>query len=148
MKLEKELSDISVLNIFLLTFCAIFVYTAFALPYCKLFFLLISGLLIGFYYGLHNHELYHAEDKTHVDFIHRLDSVWKHIVCGIIGAIALYFLSNRIGSIEANNNLQNLNSIDFFLFILSILAYMGLLPLTLWFIANSGNFIGKLIQKS
>lgn len=98
-----------------------------------LYFLLASGIVLGTYYGWFNDMIWRPNGKLEKSLPYRAHQVWVHIICGIVGSIALYLL---LGAINFNNRaytLGNLGWVDFFLFIIAILAYTGLLPRILWF---------------
>lgn len=107
-----------------------------------LHFLLFSGFLSGLYYGYNDDILWgggRKSGKTHTDSIrYNVHLLWIHVVSGLVGAISLYLLSTKINLINPTSTLHNLNFNDAFLFITSLLGYMGLLPRTFWFIANTG----------
>ena len=74
------------------------------------------------------------------------NAIWVHIICSITGVLSLYILFD----LHKNNSLQvsNLYLSDFILFIVGILGITGLLPMTLWFFANSSKILENLTTKS
>lgn len=136
-----------ILDLISITLCVILIFLAIILPINdRLGLLLLSGLFVGFYYGKNNFELYHSTDPfkysdKSLKFIAQVDAYWKHIVCGLIGSVSLYLLLNRTSSFT---DLNHLAFVDLILFLMGVLGYTGLLPLTLTIFAVSGKLLDKL----
>lgn len=99
-------------------------------------FLLLSGFLSGLYYGYNDDILWSVGRKNNVKYNTHL--LWIHIICGLVAAISLYLLSSKINLMDLKTTLIELKIEDTVLFVISLLGYMGLLPRTFWFIANTG----------
>jgi len=77
----------------------------------------------------------------------KVNTLWVHLICSVAGAIALYLLLNRFNLLNLNSwTLKHLGFSDFVLFLVALLGYTGLLPMTLWFFANSGKLLENLIK--
>lgn len=98
--------------------------------------LLLSGFLSGFYYGYNDDNLWGGGRKDNIKYNTHL--LWVHIICGLVAAISLYLLSVKINLLNPVMTLHRLKIDDTILFAISLLGYMGLLPRTFWFIANTG----------
>lgn len=117
----------------------------------KLILFIIAGILHGFYYGKNNNLIFHrprkndppSEDNSKA----KTNTYWVHMICGIAGTIALYFLSSHINFACPTITICSLGWPDFTLFVIAILGYTGLLPMTLWFFANSGKILEGLIKR-
>ncbi len=109
-------------------------------------FLLLSGLFSGFYYGYCDDILWgggRKDNKAHNDPVkYNMHLLWVHVVSGLVGAISLYLLSTKIDLANPAITLQRLKIDDVILLIISLLGYVGLLPRTIWFIANTGKIKG------
>ena len=79
----------------------------------------------------------------------KMNSVWVHLLCSLSGAIALFFLSLRLRYILVLNTLPSdyLGFSELVLFLIGLLGLSGLLPMTLWFFARSGDMLASLIKK-
>lgn len=149
---------------------------------CKMVLLILSGTIVGYYYGFHNWRIFHkpfADEiysklpKTLTEKIiekygsgkeilektiektkeariedYKLssinnaaiaNSIWVHVICGVTGAVTLYFLSSHIHFENPWRTLHKLDWPDLFLFVIALLGYTGLLPRTLWFFASKGS---------
>lgn len=136
-------------DILLLVFCALAILLSFAIcTSFKLPLLVVSGVLLGVYYGKNNYEIYHydplKEDEGKLKPIAQIDSYWKHIVSGVIGSVSLYIISQHLYFFLSHSRPIRLESIDMLVSLVAALAYMGLLPLTLTFVATAG---GKLMER-
>lgn len=73
------------------------------------------------------------------------NTLWVHLVCSLVGAFSMYFLINDLSTKQfAVNEFKGTHLI---LFAIVILGYTGLLPMTLWFFANSGKMLEGLIKR-
>ena len=137
-------------------FCLIFSIVALAEAYLfrekyLLSFLCISGVIVGIYYGKNNYELYHSnnvfeEEPRSLKVIARIDAFLKHILCGIMGSVALYVLIEHLNIFSANHQFK-LDWSSLILFIIAMLGYLGLLPLTFTFLAASGKLLEKILKQ-
>jgi hypothetical protein len=111
--------------------------------------LVIAALLQGTYYGINNHRIFHSSylKKHSLNEAEKINSVWVHIVSSLTGVLALYFLLSQLNLHQPSSSVQNLRIADVILLLLAILAYSGLLPMTLWFLASSGEFLKGLLEK-
>ena len=105
----------------------------------KLIFFVVSGIVSGLFYGYYNDTIWSLDpDKQLVQkSIYRVQQIWTHLLCGIIGGLALYLLLPRVGFL--NFEIESLNWTDLVLFILATLGYTGMLTRTFWFFANRPN---------
>lgn len=78
-------------------------------------------------------------DLSSINDVAIVNSIWVHVVCGLVGAAALYLLSNHICLLDPRVTIYRLGWPDLFLFLIAVLGYTGLLPRTLWFFASKGN---------
>lgn len=116
-----------------------------------------SGVLLSIFYGWNNYRIFHYPhtDEFYKEFLtkekHRFDKKpppvnavakinerWVHLVSGVTGSVALYFLSSRVNLYCSVKAIENTNLADGVLFLVALLGYSGLLPRTLWFLANKG----------
>lgn len=98
--------------------------------FCYLFF---SGVVLGAYYGWFNDMIWRPNGKLEKSLPYRAHQIWVHIICGVTGSVALYFL---LGVLDFSNMATVSGKIgwgEFLLFIIAILGYTGLLPRILWF---------------
>ncbi len=122
-------------RIFLLSIITIFVllYIIFQNWYVSvIFWFIIVGLTVGLYYGWFNNDIFHKSGEFNNEF-EKIQALWIHIVCGLSSSIGLFILSKNF-STSSKFDLG-----DFALLIFVILGITGLLPRTLWFLANRGN---------
>lgn len=116
-------------------------------PVVRLVIFILASLITGFFYGRNNYWIFHASknktDRSPLNKPAEANQFWIHIVCGVIGAIALYLLSFRLDFINLQNTFSQLRLLDLFLFLIAVLGYTGLLPRTLWFFASSPGFPGS-----
>lgn len=109
----------------------------------QLLLLVIAGVISGFYYGFNNDIIWDSKGKLKPYLSHpgyRGQQVWVHLICGIVGSLALYLFLNRVCLWFLNVN--GLDWTDFILSIISVLGYTGLLARALWFYANRGGNMG------
>lgn len=112
-----------------------------------MFWFVISGVLVGFYYGLFNDKIFHYPKKPEGEYRNefaKTNTMWIHLLSGFISGIAAYYL---VGSIRINQgNINEYNLAHLVLSFIALLGYVGLLPMTLWFFANSGKLLEKLFK--
>lgn len=110
-----------------------------------------AGILQGIYFGINNNYIFHYPHKKNLppedNSKARTNTFWVHLICGVVGTTALYFLSSHINFACPIKTVFGLNWQDFALFVIAILGYTGLLPMTLWFFANSGKILEGLIKR-
>lgn len=111
----------------------------------SLILFIISGIAHGIYYGSNNHQIFHANSEE-PNKEGKVNDLWVHLICSIAGSIALYLLLNRINILDPLWPLKHLKFADFIIFLVALLGYTGLLPMTLWFFANSGEALKQLIK--
>ena len=99
----------------------------------EFYFILSSGFLLGVYYGLYNDAIWRPTGKLYDSFPYRAHQLWIHIICGTVGSMAFYFLLGNIDIYNQAETLKKLGASDFFLFLIALLGYVGLLPRILWF---------------
>ncbi len=113
--------------------------------------LLLASIISGSNYGFNNDSFWespyfpilgnrkvsHPNNQKYNKILYVSHQVWVHILCAIVGAIALYLLSLRFNSYIYWN--YHLSWIDLVLLIVALLGYTGLLPRTLWFFASRGD---------
>lgn len=94
----------------------------------------LSGLIIGLYYGMYNHEIFHNDTikRDSLNEYVKTNQLWIHILCGLTGAATFYMLLPSLDFLHPEN-IKNLGVTQGILFLISILSYSGLLPRTLWF---------------
>lgn len=108
---------------------------------CRIYFLIIAGFLSGTYYGWFNDDIWNAYEKElSKKARYRVHQLWVHIVCGLIGALALYAISTKVS--HSYFFVNKFNAIDLLLTLFSILGYTGLLPSLLWFFSRKGDIKG------
>lgn len=90
-------------------------------------------------------ELYPYKDIPSLNEYASANTLWVHLICSLTGAFSMYFLINDLSSKQFNVN--QFNGSHFVLFSVAILGYTGLLPMTLWFFANSGKVFEGLIKR-
>lgn len=102
----------------------------------QLTLLLLSGVISGVYHGLYTLSLWRKDDKDkHKDrqnIPYEVNTLWLHILCGIIASICLYLIVSK------TTLTQNFSIVDILLFIIVLVGYAGLLPRTMWFFSYSG----------
>jgi hypothetical protein len=114
---------------------------------------LIPGLFSGLYYGYNDDNLWGGGRKRDDIFTEKINYhndpirynihlLWIHVICGFVAAISLYLLSTKINLTNPALTLHQLKIDDAVLFVILLLEYMGLLPRTFWFIANTGKIKG------
>lgn len=110
---------------------------------------IIAGIFHGIYYGLNNHEIFHHNNSDKRSKESKIHELWIHLLCSIAGSLALYFLLTQICYSNRLNVFifKNLNFSTLILFLISLLGLAGLLPMTLWFFARSGDILASLIKK-
>ncbi len=119
-----------------------------SLPW-KLIVLILSGLISGVYYGLYNDFIWLSPKinskenfKSNPDFkelsLYKGHQVWIHLVCGVVGSLALYLLLGKLNFTSFPVNLDGLGIKELVLLLIALLGYTGLLPRTLWFFSNRG----------
>lgn len=96
-------------------------------------FLIISGILIGIHYGINNDIIWRPKGKLHESIPYRAHQLWIHVICGITGSVILYFLLSEIDIKNPQVTLERFGIIDFILFGVVLLSYVGLLPRLLWY---------------
>ncbi len=104
-----------------------------------LYYLLASGIVLGAYYGWFNDIIWRPKGQLSTSLPYRVHQVWIHIISGITGSVALYFL---LGVIDINNPILTIERFGwgvFTLLIVAILGYTGLLPRILWFFTYAQN---------
>lgn len=99
----------------------------------ELYCLLVSGVTIGLYYGLYNDIIWDKEEKLASQVPYRAHQVWVHMIAGLVGSLALFFLINSLENTPINNVAKDISWGEIFLFILALLAYTGLLPRLIWY---------------
>lgn len=128
--------------------------------YLRMILFLLSGIVEGVYFGLSDYRIYHyphTDDfyKNYFQYLPQpnkelnikpkiilknippfndaalVNILWVHVVCGIVGALSLFY-GFRLLTYH-RFNLQLL-----FLSLIAVLGYTGLLPRTLWFLASKG----------
>ena len=62
----------------------------------NLYLLLSSGTLLGVYYGLYNDIIWRQKGELATSFPYRAHQLWIHIICGVVGSVALYFLLGAV----------------------------------------------------
>lgn len=133
----------------------------------KLLFFMVSGICVGFFYGQNDHRIWHFpytdgfyeknlqsgfKEKKEIWFkeIPSLNdnanthNLWVHIIGGITGGVALYFLLSHIDFVNPSANFDKLGLIDLTFFLVAILGYSGYIPRILWFFASKGGLDAKL----
>ncbi|KKQ56739.1 MAG: hypothetical protein US75_C0003G0026 [Candidatus Woesebacteria bacterium GW2011_GWC1_38_13] len=107
--------------------------------------MLISGIMLGIYYGLYNDVIWRPKGSLGESFPYRAHQLWIHIICGLIGSISLYFLLGAINIYNPLKTLKNFGFTEFTLFGIALLGYVGLLPRILWYFsyAQQGIFKNK-----
>lgn len=100
---------------------------------------LILGIAVGLYYGRFNNDIFHKSGKFNNEF-EKVQTLWIHIVCGLIGSLSLYYLFIKVFILNIGSAEFGLG--DFTLLLIGILGVVGLLPRTFWFLANSGKLFG------
>lgn len=122
-------------------------------------FLFVSAILLGIYYGFFNYRIFHYPhtDEFYREYLStkksrnegyfdevpaennvaKINSIWVHIVCTIVGSLALHFFNLRFSSLsgQIKNEEIVLNSM---LFLVALGGYTGLLPRWIWFFASKG----------
>jgi len=98
-----------------------------------LYFLLLSGIILGFYYGWFNDLIWRPNGKLETSIPYRAHQIWIHIICSEVGAVAFYLLLSRINNSLKFVIVRGFNLSDFILFLIAILGYTGLLPRILWY---------------
>jgi len=115
---------------------------------------LTFAFLLSLFYGLSSYRVFtyphtdkvYKENNLKIDVTKRarFHEFWTHLICSMIGWVCLYILYNDLFR-------QGLNSIDirsitanhFLLLLVGLLGVIGFLPLTLWGIANTIQFLAK-----
>lgn len=100
---------------------------------CGFYLLLVSGIILGGYYGWYNDMIWRPNGKLENSLPYRAHQVWIHIISGVTGSVALYLLLGAISLSDRSQTLEQLNWSAFILFLIAILGYTGLLPRILWF---------------
>jgi hypothetical protein len=109
---------------------------------CGVYLLIVAGLLSGWYYGWYNDSIWEKRGQELSNkSAYRVHQLWIHMTCGVIAGLALYFLSNSYLNCP-EKFISKLGWSDFFLFLISLLGFTGLLPRTLWFLARNGKIDG------
>ena len=93
---------------------------------------IILGLVSGLYYGWFNNDIFHQSGKFNNEF-EKVQALWIHLVCGFLSSIGLFILYQKFIQKFSEFGLE-----DFALLIFAMLGITGLLPRTLWFLANKG----------
>ena len=106
---------------------------------------LSSAIFLGLYYGFNNYRIYHLSEiagisEPKLKTISLIDNLWKHLISALAGSVALYLLSMDLFS-------GYLNFYHFVLSVVGLLEYAGLLPMTLWFFARSGDVLANMIKR-
>ena len=112
--------------------------------------LLFSGLLLGYYYGKFNDYIFHYPSFVKPVWINKyaeINTWWVHTICSMSGSVALYFIILRVTYFDCHCLPFVLNTADLILLGIFILGYTGLLPMTLWFFANSGQALKELLTR-
>lgn len=133
---------------------------------------ILAGLFHGLYYGKNNHRIFHFPYKDEYywkidgkkeeeiqrklenpNYVLRLNNesansnvLWVHLICSFAASIALYFLSIRINILEPSKFIRHAGLVDLILFAIVLIGFCGLLPMTVWFFANTGKLLEKLIK--
>ena len=129
----------------------------FGLYWSSLLFFVFSGSITGIFFGLNNYRIfnYPHTDEFYKDYITkekygfekepppvntvaRINEMWVHLVCGITGSIALFFLTAGFNFQCLAKSIEQISFVDGVLFLVALLGYTGLLPRTMWFLANKG----------
>lgn len=119
-----------------------------------LFIFLIIGLITGLFYGWNDYRIYfyphtnkfYKKGIPPVNLPAKINAIWIHLVCGFVGAIALYLISIKLISDYPNKIVGALAWQDFVVLLIGLLGITGLLPRTLWFFASKAD-IPDLIKK-
>lgn len=116
----------------------------------KFIFILLSGIVSGLYFGCYNDIIWRPNPESDLSKLphYRAHQMWIHIICSLVGGIALYYL---ITIIDINNLSQTLERHGFNLFALSfiiVMGYVGLLPRLLWYTSYGLGQFGKPPGKS
>lgn len=90
------------------------------------------GLFIGLYYGWFNNDIFHQSHKFNNEF-EKVQALWIHLVSGLLSSFGLYILYQKFIPKFPEFGLE-----DFALLVFVMLGVTGLLPRTLWFLANKG----------
>lgn len=77
----------------------------------------------------------------------RANTLWVHILCSTVGAVSLYMLFSHVDLSNPSWSIKRLQSSDLVLILIALLGYTGLLPMTLWFFANSGKILEGFIKR-
>ncbi|MBI3103304.1 hypothetical protein HYZ05_00010 [Candidatus Daviesbacteria bacterium] len=111
----------------------------------KLPFFILSGICVGIFYGNNDHRIWSFPYKNkYYERVQQLNDftkahiLWVHIIGGITGGIAMYFLSSHICFGDPRDIFYKAGWIDLILFLITLLGYSGYIPRTLWFFANKG----------
>ncbi|OGE32399.1 hypothetical protein A3C59_03835 [Candidatus Daviesbacteria bacterium RIFCSPHIGHO2_02_FULL_36_13] len=109
----------------------------------RFLWLLSSGIVLGIYYGWYNDLIWRPTGKLYPLFPYRAHQLWIHIICGIVGSTSLYFLLGVININDQAGTLAKLGLREFILFVVALLAYVGLLPRIIWFFSYAQSIFSK-----
>lgn len=100
--------------------------------------LLLSGLISGMYYAINDSEnriwIETSDQNTPCPIQHYVHIYWVHILSGMFASGFLFLLIECL-----QKDIKDFFIIDISLTALVLLGYTGLLPRTLWALANRGN---------
>lgn len=116
-------------------FAVMFFIASFRYTEYQLYLLLISGLTLGYYYGLYNDIIWRPKGTLSEATPYRAHQLWVHIVCGCIASLATYFLFSFIGNYGVPVAVDRSGLNILVLFVIAVLGYVGLLPRILWYLS-------------